>query len=467
MNKKVFTLLLLAVFVLAQFSIASAAPAPVKVAGDVTITALPTFHTIGNVDLKYKVVNMNPGTKYIVAWARLAHSPANLWANCTDVNNTTNATDSGTYNFASFWADQNVVEFYITVDDQNCAGGAVAPDTASAAMVSTFIDDWFLTWFMANPPSLSTSGFALKTVSCNTFEMWGLASDIYGLSTGNGYSGFDSWNENTIGAYAAPAPIGTAESELSWVQTIPSSANGPWSFSIKPSDVAGNAGGLSYFRGAVAIAGPEKEACKDFSDVAGHEDEVYVRYLADLGLISGNPDGSYGVDSTLTRAEAAALFEKANGYDAATLPTAAPSADCTFTDVADTDWFAGWVWQACADGFMNGVGGGLFDPSNLLTRGQIVTIFNNISIAGSGTPGSYLDNGATLDTILNLQWGVAIVRTAAWTDVSLGAYYAIPVTRAYGVGVADGTSATTFSPDQAILRGEFAKMLYRALSRIP
>ena len=60
------------------------------------------------------------------------------------------------------------------------------------------------------------------------------------------------------------------------------------------------------------------------------------------------------------------------------LPASAP-AGCEFTDVTASDWFAGWVWQACSDGIMNGVGGGLFDPNNLLTRGQIVTIFNNVS----------------------------------------------------------------------------------------
>ncbi|MBK9603940.1 MAG: S-layer homology domain-containing protein [Anaerolineales bacterium] len=32
------------------------------------------------------------------------------------------------------------------------------------------------------------------------------------------------------------------------------------------------------------------------------------------------------------------------------------------------------------------------------------------------------------------------------------------------MGIADGTSETTFSPDMPVTRGEFAKMLYRALS---
>ncbi|MBK9601942.1 MAG: S-layer homology domain-containing protein [Anaerolineales bacterium] len=49
-------------------------------------------------------------------------------------------------------------------------------------------------------------------------------------------------------------------------------------------------------------------------------------------------------------------------------------------------------------------------------------------------------------------------------DVAIGAYYAEPVQLAYGWGVADGTSDTTFSPDQPATRGEYIKMLYRALS---
>ncbi|MBL0347414.1 S-layer homology domain-containing protein [Candidatus Villigracilis affinis] len=70
---------------------------------------------------------------------------------------------------------------------------------------------------------------------------------------------------------------------------------------------------------------------------------------------------------------------------------------------------------------------------------------------------------------MNNLWNHFVIKpilNAAFTDVAVGAYYAEPVIQAYGWGVADATSDTTFSPDQPVTRGEFAKMLYRALSRV-
>lgn len=477
MSKKIFTLLLLAVFVLAQFSIASAGP----ISGDTALIDVDTFNNGSAVDgivLAWSVTGMDGGpNQYVNIWTRtkVTTPPANPWADCQqaqDVSNLTDANGAFNYVYPVARADQETVEFKVTVDDVAACGGTV-PTLGSAANGSTFIDAETVNGFIANPPSTSGAAFDALTVACNTFEMWGLMSDQYNNGAqwaSDGYSGIKTWKQTVTGTFAPPAPLGDANQLLSWVYTIPSTASGAWSFTVNPADYAGNAYGLISYRTAVAMTSGQKASCADFTDTAGHADEVYIRYLADLGLIAGNPDGTYGPDTTLTRAEAAVLFEKANGFTELTLP-AAPVAGCSFTDVAATDWFAGWVWQACDDGFMNGTGGGAFDPSNTLTRGQIVTIFNNINAAGGGAAGSYLD--FALDTVLNNEWGgwtfggQTGLRSAAWTDVSVGAFYATPVVRAYGVGVAEGTSSTTFSPDQPALRGEFAKMLYRALSRVP
>ncbi|HMX19918.1 MAG TPA: S-layer homology domain-containing protein [Anaerolineales bacterium] len=467
MSKKVFTVLLLAVFMLAQFSIASAA----QVTADGTLTG-PDFMPAGagsTVTLEWTATGLPAGT-YVDIYARLMGS-GNTYDvlecnNVAFINGSSNGSGTFDYVFTGGGvygnpADGEYWEFLIAFDDAaSCTTLPANANVDANFSASSYVDGTALTGILAIPHEDFT---AAGDVACNTFEYWALASDSFGLANPTDpYSGFGSWNAQTTGTFA-PAPIGAEDELLEWQITLPATATGTWVISIDPEDAAGNTNVLGpYDFRNTAIQANEIEDCADFTDVAGHENEVYVRYLADLGLISGFADGSFGPDNTLTRAEAATLIEISNGYDATTLPTSAP-AGCDFTDVAASDWFAGWVWQACADGFMNGVGGGMFDPNNLLTRGQIVTIFNNIYELGVGNlqPGSHMVVGLGLLAFFDTS---PRFREAAWSDVSLGAYYAEPVVEAYSWGIVDGTSETTFSPDQAMTRGEFAKTLYRILA---
>ncbi|HNC91324.1 MAG TPA: S-layer homology domain-containing protein [Anaerolineales bacterium] len=465
MSKKFFTVLLLAVFMLAQFSVASAA----TVAGDASITNIPDFANLTDVDVDWSVTGMAAGPKYILIWSRIqADPPVALYTGCMDIATINGSSDaSGTFTYDLTLIGPNngdVVEFIVTVDSTACAGVPDIPVDTDAPMGDTTIDSFAPEYFNANPPSITGLPKTIDPVACNTFEYWAMATDHYMFPSTIGYSGIGAWNLQVTGTFAPPAPVGPGEDLLSWKFTFPSTASGAWTVSHQVEDQAGNQNGApAYFRNALVIAPAELEDCTTFSDVSGHEYEVYIRYLATLGLVSGFDDGTFGPDTTLTRAEAATLFEISNGYDATLLPTTAP-AGCDFTDVVASDWFAGWVWQACSDGFMSGIGDGRFDPNNLLTRGQIVTIFNNVANVISSNPGvigGYMDT----DNTLAIAYPTALVlRTAAWMDVPIGAYYAEPVQLAYGWGVADGTSDTTFSPDQPATRGEYIKMLYRALS---
>ena len=485
MKKKVFTLALLAVFVLAQFSLASATAE----SGAVTaLEPLPTFHNAGDITLDWSVTGMDgTGTQNLFLWARSATSAhadwdpaANFCYKAANLDTLTNA--NGTYVFHTDNTaddDQDVVEFMATVSDQADCPAAFAEVSASdPAQASTFIDAYGVYSWSFNYPSLLNNIYFYDTASCNTFEMWALGSDsflpISYYNTGPGYSGIKAWNPTTTGTFAPPAPQGSEGEIFSWVFTFPATASGEWSFRIMPEDYAGNtpipeplySGYWRYGPVVPDVTAAELEECANFSDVSGDDNEVYIRYLADLGLISGFADGTFGLDNSLTRAEAATLFEISNGYDDTILPPSAP-AGCEFTDVSASDWFAGWVWQACADGFMNGIGGGLFDPNNLLTRGQVVTIFNNIH--NIVPPYSFpMDNYLDSASLLNVVWGIPApypIRSSAWSDVAIGDYYAEGVVQAYGWGVAEGTSEGTFSPNAPITRGLFAKWLYRALSR--
>ena len=468
MSKKVFTVLLLAVFVLAQFSIASAA----QVTADGTLTA-PDFMPAGagsTVTLEWTATGLPAGT-YVDVYARLQGVGTTYSTfecrNVAFINGSSSGSGTFDYVFTGLGvygdpADGEYWEFLIAFDD--AASCTTLPANAAVEAnfsASSYVDGLGLRGLYSIVPY--TFPFLGVNVACNTFEYRALGTDTYGLPAGTPYSGFGAWNTQTTGTFA-PAPIGPEDVVLEWPITLPATASGLWQFSISPEDAAGNPTfvGTHYFRNSNIQAG-ETDDCATFSDIAGHEDEVYVRYMATLGLISGFADGTFGPDNTLTRAEAATLLEISNGYDDTTLPTSAP-AGCDFTDVSASDWFAGWVWQACDDGYMNGVGGGLFDPNNLLTRGQIVTILNNV-----GEIGVVAVQPQSAFSYANLPW-VAFIdampefRDAAWTDVAVGAYYAEGVMEAYGWGMVDGTSATTFSPDQPMTRGEFAKTLYRFLS---
>ncbi len=470
MSKKVFTLLLVAVFALAQFSAASA----LRVAGTATLSTTAVFSAVAagsTIALDWTASGMPAGTKEVSVWSRIQNLGAPVaYTNCRAVAVITGTSSaSGTYLYDMTLpgaANGDVVEFIAVIDDA-VACAAVAPAATDAAMASTTVDSNALTGFIAVPPYNGVAAVGLQPVACNTFENWAIANDHYGFAPTVAYSGFGAWNQSVTGTFA-PAPEGPGDELLSWPYTFPATASGAWSFSVSPEDAAGNpvVGAPVAFRNALAIAPAELADCTDFPDTAGHADELYIRYLATIGLISGFADGTFGPDNTLTRAEAATLFEKANGVSDTDpgfgTPPAAGSA-CDFSDVAATDWFAGWVWRACADGFMNGIGGGLFDPNNLLTRGQVVTIFNNISTMIPAA-GSFLASGNVIN------WGgygvVNPYRTAAFSDVPVGAYYATPVVNAYGMGIAEGVTSTTFEPDSPATRGVFSMMLYRALSNL-
>ena len=79
-----------------------------------------------------------------------------------------------------------------------------------------------------------------------------------------------------------------------------------------------------------------------------------------------------------------------------------------------------------------------FAPANTCTRAEIVTFLYRLA----GEP----DVSST---------------ALPFTDVAADAYYADAVKWAVANGVTSGTSATTFSPDDACSRGQIVRMLYR------
>ena len=115
----------------------------------------------------------------------------------------------------------------------------------------------------------------------------------------------------------------------------------------------------------------------------------------------------------------------------------APVVSVSFEDVADTDWFAEWVYSAVGYGLFEGTSATTFSPKGTMTRGMLATVL-------------YRQAGAPEASNRN-----------KFVDVSKDAWYAKAVTWTYNNGVFNGTGEKTFSPEEPVTREQIATTLMR------
>ncbi len=109
-----------------------------------------------------------------------------------------------------------------------------------------------------------------------------------------------------------------------------------------------------------------------------------------------------------------------------------------FTDISKSDYFYDAVLWAVDKGITSGTSANTFSPDASCTRAQMVTFLWR----ANGSPKA---DGAN-----------------PFTDVSADAYYYDAVLWAVEQGITSGTSATTFSPDATVNRGQTVTFLWRA-----
>ena len=109
-----------------------------------------------------------------------------------------------------------------------------------------------------------------------------------------------------------------------------------------------------------------------------------------------------------------------------------------FSDVSSSAWYSDAVQWAVDNGITAGTSSTTFSPDASCTRGQVVTFLWRA--AGCPAP-----KGSSND----------------FTDVVAGSYYETAVQWAVEQGITNGTSATTFSPDAIVTRGQVVTFLWR------
>ena len=109
-----------------------------------------------------------------------------------------------------------------------------------------------------------------------------------------------------------------------------------------------------------------------------------------------------------------------------------------FTDLDPNGWYHDGVNYMIENGMMNGVGNGMFEPNGSVTRAMLVTILYR----QAGSP--------SVDG-----------KTNPFIDVKPNKYYTNAVIWAFHNGIVNGTTPTTFEPEEPVTREQIATILYR------
>ncbi|TBL71073.1 S-layer homology domain-containing protein [Paenibacillus thalictri] len=150
--------------------------------------------------------------------------------------------------------------------------------------------------------------------------------------------------------------------------------------------------------------------------------------------INGYPDGTFGPEKNITRAEMASLLARVSDK-------AATKSSIAYTDVASSHWAKDAIDQATKMGLMEGYNGGSFKPEQTITRAEMAAILSRIS-------GNSASSGASFNDV-NGHWAQSAVAQAK------------------AAGYIDGYADDTFRPEQTLTRAEAVTMINKLLGRGP
>ena len=160
-----------------------------------------------------------------------------------------------------------------------------------------------------------------------------------------------------------------------------------------------------------------------------------VLWAVQNNITSGTAADAFSPEQGCTRAQVVTFLWRAAGK-----PEPASSKN-PFTDVAETAYYYKAVLWAVEQGITNGTSDTTFSPDETCTRAQIVTFLwryeEQPAPAGSSNP---------------------------FADVKPSAYFGSAVLWAVEKGITNGTSDTTFSPDDTCTRAQVVTFLYRDIA---
>jgi uncharacterized surface protein with fasciclin (FAS1) repeats len=165
----------------------------------------------------------------------------------------------------------------------------------------------------------------------------------------------------------------------------------------------------------------------------------FIQALAQRNVITGFPDGSFKPEQPVSRAEFAAMIQKAfNPNPVRQLPQGG------FRDVSSNYWAASAITAAYESGFMSGFPGNSFQPNQRISKVQaVVALTNGLALSGGDTATltSYYTDANTIPSY-------AVDKVAAATQANLVVNY---------------PDVKVLNSEAPLTRAEAAAHLYQAL----
>ena len=164
--------------------------------------------------------------------------------------------------------------------------------------------------------------------------------------------------------------------------------NPPTRTYVEPKSAGFACGQVTYrLQGKLIKVGcsPLSLAQTTFSDVSSsYWAAQFIQQLSQLGVIAGFPDGSFRPEEPVTRAQFAAMVNKA-------FQKTQQRQAINFTDVPSNYWASSAIEQAYTIGFLSGYPRNRFEPNQAIPREQVlVSLANGLEYSASGNTESTL-----------------------------------------------------------------------------
>ena len=170
-----------------------------------------------------------------------------------------------------------------------------------------------------------------------------------------------------------------------------------------------------------------------FRDVVGSSFKPDISWVYGVGVTTGTSATTYSPNNNVTRGQMAAFMYRISGEPSF------PALKNPFTDVAQ---FKSQILWLKLLGITTGTSATKYSPNASVTRGQMAAFLHRLAIAQGYAPRhtNYI---------------------SPFTDAKNGTQFSNDIAWLKTTGITTGTSATTYSPNKNVTRGQMAAFLHR------